>query len=268
MINGCQASLAWAIWATYHARWIILSADIILALGLEAIDGDFRPFSKEIAKLRPYSGHMATLEFIQELVPHRNFLESSSPKRVQDPYSYRCAGIVHGSVKDMLTYTWQQLETEINSVTDNPIVSQNPVKIVSNGNFHGMPIAMACDSLSMALTTLGNISEQRLAKLLMPQFNGGLPLFLAPQAGLHSGLMMVHVTASSLANENQVLCHPASTHNLPTSADQEDHVSFATWSARKLNLTAKNTSRILACELTATLQALRLQNKEKDLKNP
>jgi histidine ammonia-lyase len=175
--------------------------------------------------------------------------------KVQDAYSLRCIPAVHGAAKDALNYVWRVLETEANSSTDNPLVFATENKVLSCGNFHGEPVAMAMDFAGMAISVIANISECRIEKLINPAMSG-LPAFLAPNGGLHSGHMIVQVAAASLVSENKILAHPACVDSIPTSADKEDHVSMGTIAARKFQQILGNAEKVLAMELLSATQAI------------
>jgi histidine ammonia-lyase len=177
--------------------------------------------------------------------------------KVQDPYSLRCIPQVHGASRDVLKFVRQSLETEMNSVTDNPLVFPQSNQILSGGNFHGQIIAIAMDALSIATAELASISEQRIEKLINPALSD-LPAFLTRKGGLNSGFMIVQVAAASIVSENKTLCHPASVDSIPTSADKEDHVSMGAWAARKAARVVLNSRRVLAMELLSAAQGVEL----------
>lgn len=258
LINGCQVMTALGLLALNKAIGLVKLADVIGALSLEALKGSRNAFDPLISAVRPHLGEIKTASNIRKVLTESTEIGLSHQgcDRVQDAYSLRCMPAVHGAVKNTLRYLETTLITEANSATDNPLVFAEAHKILSCGNFHGMPVALSLDFAAIALTTLGSISEQRLAKLINPAMSAGLPAFLAPEGGLNSGHMITHVVSAALASENKVLSHPASCDSIPTSADKEDHVSMGTIAARKLDQVIKNVTYILANELLSGTQAL------------
>ncbi|MCX7674891.1 MAG: histidine ammonia-lyase [Bdellovibrionaceae bacterium] len=260
LINGCQVMTALGLLELAMAIDLCKWADIAGALSLEALRGSRKAFDPLITAVRPHRGEIITASNLRKLLGEQSAigLSHAQCERVQDAYSLRCMPAVHGAVKDALKHLERVLVTEANSATDNPLVFAEQEKILSCGNFHGMPVALALDYASMALATLGSISEQRLAKLINPAMSAGLPAFLTPQGGLNSGYMITHVVSAALVSENKVLAHPASVDSIPTSADKEDHVSMGTIAARKLGQIVQNVSYILTHELLAACQGLDL----------
>ena len=183
--------------------------------------------------------------------------------RVQDAYSLRCTPQIHGASKDAIEYVMNKINIEINSVTDNPIIFANEEEIISGGNFHGQPIALSFDFLGIALSEIANISERRLEKLVNPALNHGLPAFLVNHGGLNSGFMIVQYSAASLVSENKVLAHPASVDSIPSSANQEDHVSMGTIAARKARDIMENARKVIAMEILSAAQAIDLRGKKR-----
>jgi len=260
LINGCQVMTAIGMLALNKAIRLVKLADVIGALSLEALKGSRNAFDPLISAVRPHDGEIKTASNIRKILSDWSEIALSHKDcdRVQDAYSLRCMPAVHGAVKNTLRFLEKTLIIEANSSTDNPLVFPNANKILSCGNFHGMPVALALDYATIALTTLGSISEQRLAKLINPAMNAGLPAFLTPEGGLNSGHMITHVVSAALVSENKVLAHPASCDSIPTSADKEDHVSMGTIAARKLDQVIKNVTYILANELLSGTQAIDL----------
>jgi len=258
LINGCQVMTAIGMLALYKATGLIKMADVTGSLTLEALRGSRSAFDPLISAVRPHEGEIKTASNLRRILTEKTEIALSHIQcdRVQDAYSLRCMPAVHGAVKNTLRYVEKTLLTEANASTDNPLVFADVSKILSCGNFHGMPVALALDYAAIALTTLGSISEQRLAKLINPAMSAGLPAFLAPDGGLNSGHMITHVVSAALASENKVLSHPASCDSIPTSADKEDHVSMGTIAARKLDHVIKNVTYILANELLSGTQAI------------
>lgn len=258
LINGTQFMTTLAAFAVEEAKVLFHSADIITAMSLGAIRGTLKAFDERVHKIRPHLGQQLSAKRIRELYLETDpIMESHADcERVQDAYSFRCAPQVHGAALDALHYVESKVNIELNSVTDNPLSFENG-DMVSGGNFHGEPIAMAMDFLTIAAAEVGSISERRTEKLTNPNMSG-LPAFLTKEGGLNSGYMIPHVVTAALVSENKVLSHPASVDSIPTSADKEDHVSMgpiAAWKARRV---LKNLSHILAIELLAACQGLDL----------
>ncbi len=240
-------------------RRLVRIADLVAAMATDALRGTDSAFDARVHALRPHPGQRASAANIWQLMQGSGIRDShrQGDVRVQDPYSVRCAPQVHGAVRDLLTDVETKLVIEMNSVTDNPLIFPEEGDIVSGGNFHGEPMALAADVLALAVSELGAISERRMEKLTNTAFSG-LPPFLTADAGLNSGFMMAQVTAAALASENKTFCHPASVDSIPTSADKEDHVSMGMGAALKLQPVVANTYRILAIELTAAAQGIDL----------
>jgi histidine ammonia-lyase len=233
---------------------LLKMADIICGMSLEAFQGSVNPFDPRFHQLRPHPGQAAVAANIRSLLVDSEILESHrNCGRVQDPYCLRCAPQVQGAVRDALTYAAGVVETEVNSVTDNPLVFDNG-DILSGGNFHGEPLALALDFAAIALSELASISERRTYLLL--EGHAGLPKLLMRETGINSGFMMPQYTAAALVSENKVLSHPASVDSIPTSLGQEDHVSMGSISALKLLQVYRNVEAVLAVELFTAAQAL------------
>ncbi len=259
LINGTQASTALALDALLTADQLLTTGVLVGALTLDAARGSDAPFDPRIHQLRGQPGQ------IDAATAYRALLEGSAIRnshltnddRVQDPYCLRCQPQVMGACLDQLRHAAAVLLREANAVTDNPLVffGDGPPELLSGGNFHAEPVALAADGIALALAEMGAIAERRVA-MLVDSAISGLPPFLTPEPGLNSGFMIAHVTAAALASENKSLAHPASVDSLPTSANQEDHVSMATFAARRLWDMADNTGAILAIELLAAAQGL------------
>ncbi len=261
LINGTQISTALAVAGTIEARNLAKTADIAVALTLEALRGSVRAFDPRIQQVRPHPGQMAVSKNVNQLLEKSEILPShANCGKVQDPYSLRCAPQVHGAVRDTLGHVTLVLEREMNSATDNPLLFPDTATILNGGNFHAEPVAFAADFAAIAVAELANISERRIENLVNPDLSG-LSAFLAKDPGLNSGFMIAQVTAAALVSENKTLCHPASVDSIPTSAGKEDHVSMATWAGRKLLEVTANVKRVLAIELVAAAQAIDLQGK-------
>jgi histidine ammonia-lyase len=259
LINGTQAMTALTALAAVAARRLVRTADLVGALSTEALRGTDAAFDSKLSALRPHPGQQASAANLWRLIQGSEIreLHRENDVRVQDPYSIRCMPQVHGAVRDVLRDVESKLTIEMNSVTDNPLVFADEGVIVSGGNFHGEPIAMAADFLAIALAELGAISERRIEKLTNAA-HSGLPPFLVEEAGLNSGFMIAQVTAAAAAAENKILAHPASVDSLPTSADKEDHVSMGMGATLKLQQVVVNTRRILSIELLAAAQGIDL----------
>ena len=261
LINGTQAMTAVGAIALYDAVVLAITADAAASMSIEALRGIPDAFRPCLHQARPHQGQMECAEFISRLLEGSRLVSAPGELRVQDAYSIRCIPQVHGATRDVLEYVRKVINTEINSVSDNPLVFPDG-QVISAGNFHGQPVALAMDFLSIAAAELGNISERRIERLLNPALSG-LPPFLAVQGGINSGFMISQYTAASLVSENKVLSAPASTDSIPVSASQEDHVSMGTIAARKARAVVKNVARILAIELMCACQALEFQGAEK-----
>jgi histidine ammonia-lyase len=245
--------------ALLEAHTLIRSADVIGALTLDTLLGSFVAFDPRIHQARPHPGQIVSARNLKKLIQGSELNKSHADcGRVQDSYSLRCMPQVHGAVRDALVHAERVLCIEMNSATDNPMIFAESGDVLSGGNFHGQPVAQTADFTTIALAELGAISERRTERLVNPQLSG-LPPFLVKEGGLNSGFMMVHVTAAALASENKVLAHPASVDSIPTSANQEDHVSMGVTAARKASVVARNVARILSIELLCAAQALDLR---------
>lgn len=261
--NGTAAMSGVAALSICEGKLMLDIADAACALTLESICGVPDAYDEKIHKVRPHAGQQLAAQRIREFI-NGSKLINSVENRVQDSYSLRCSPQVHGAIRDALKYVERTIDTEINSVTDNPIVFTENNQILSGGNFHGEPVAIAMDTFGIAMSELANISERRTAKLLDTSTNEGLPMFLikADKGGLHNGLMIPQYTSASLVSENKVLAHPASVDSIPTSANQEDHVSMGTTAARKGNQILQNLKYVLAIEFLTNTQALDFRNKD------
>lgn len=256
LLNGTQFMSAHAVSAILRARRLSLLADKIGALSLDVFDGRIEPFNYKVNAVRPHPGQLATARAVRAHLQDSELIVRDKV-HVQDPYSFRCMPQVHGAFKDALAYVGQVIETEINSPTDNPTIFPDDDIIVSAGNFHGEPIAIPMDYLSIAVAELGNISERRVYRLISGA--RGLPHFLVAKPGLNSGFMIPQYAAASIVNHSKTMCWPASCDSIPSSQGQEDHVSMGSNSATKLCRIVDNTERILAIELFNSMQALDLR---------
>ncbi len=253
LLNGTQFMSAYGVWSIIEAQRLSECADCIGALSLDAFDGRIEPFFDQVHLIRAHKGQLTTARRFRQLLDGSELI--ARPKRhVQDPYSFRCIPQVHGASKDTIDYTQSVLTTEINSTTDNPTIFPDEDLVVSAGNFHGQPIALAMDFLAIALAELGNISERRTYKLISGARE--LPKFLVAKPGLNSGFMIPQYTAASIVSQSKGLCMPASVDSIPSSQGQEDHVSMGSNAATKLFRVVRNTERVLAIELFNAAQAL------------
>ncbi len=257
--NGTQAMTAIGALAVHDARRLADIADIAAALSLEALKGKATPFNERVLAARPHTGQSISGRNIRIMIAGSRLVDRvdhDTHEKVQDSYSLRCAPQVHGASRDAIEYVAGVVGKEINSATDNPLIFPQTNEIFSAGNFHGQPVALAMDFLGLAVAELGNISERRTAKLLDSHHNCGLPAFLAGDGGVESGLMIEQYTAAALVSENKVLIHPASGDSIPTSANQEDHVSMGTIAARQTRQILRNVERVLAIEIHCAFEAL------------
>ena len=257
--NGTSFMTAVASLNIKKVENLINWADRSLAMSLEALRGTLSAYEERVHLLRPYHGQLLTAAHVRKLCQGSQLVgPNNNYNSVQDSYSLRCSPQVHGAVRDNFDYVRRVVEIEINSATDNPIVFTDTAEAVSAGHFHGEPIAIAMDCLSIAVSELANISERRTAKLMDPSTNNGLPAFLIAlgKGGLDNGFMIAQYTAAALVSENKVLAHPASVDSIPTSANQEDHVSFGTIAARQCRDIISNAERVVAIELMCAAQGL------------
>mgnify|MGYP000923343058 FL=1 len=259
LINGTQMMGAVGGLALADALRAARLADITASLTLEALQGLSAAFDPRIHALRPHPGQALVARNILALTEGSELVDRARPPRVQDAYSLRCIPQVHGAARDALDHVRQVLEREFNAVTDNPLLFPEEGEVLSGGNFHGEPLALALDYLGIATAELASISERRLERMVNPQLSCGLPAFLVEEGGLNSGMMIVQYTAAALVSENKVLAHPASVDSIPSSANQEDHVSMGAHAARKARKIADNTLAVLAYELLAAAQAVALR---------
>jgi len=254
LINGTQLMTSYGAFVLERSLNLRKAADIVAAMSLEALQGSAAPFDERIHQIRPHPGQTSVAANIRQLLEQSEILDSHRDcGKVQDPYSLRCVPQVHGASRDALDYASGVVEVELNSVTDNPLVFANG-DILSGGNFHGQPLALALDFAAIALAELASISERRTYLLL--EGHDGLPRLLMADTGVNSGFMIPQYTAAALVSENKVLCHPASVDSIPTSLGQEDHVSMGSISAIKLLEVMNNVEQVLAVELLTASQAL------------
>ncbi len=265
LINGTQVMTAVAALAVWDAEILWESANITAALTLEALEGILDAFDPKIHAARPHSGQMDVAQQIRLLTTGSTFVAGKQRLRVQDAYALRCIAQVHGPSGEAITYVKKVVEIEMNSATDNPLIFPEEGEVLSGGNFHGQPVALAMDFLGIAVAELANISERRLERLVNPNLSG-LPAFLTPDGGLNSGFMIVQYSAASLVSENKILAHPASVDSIPSSANQEDHVSMGTIAARKARSILDNSVHVVGMELLAACQGVDLRKGTEQLR--
>ena len=265
LINGTQVMTGIGALAIYDSLNLLKLFDISAAMTMEALNGITDAYIPDIHEIRPHQGQMDTAANMLRLLAGSQRVTKGGEVRVQDAYSLRCVPQIHGASKDAVNYVRSKVEIEINSVTDNPIILAEKDKAISGGNFHGQPMALSFDFLGIALAELANVCERRIERLVNPQLSGLVP-FLTERGGLHSGFMIAQYTAAALVSENKVLAHPASVDSIPSSANQEDHVSMGTIAARKAREIYFNASRVAAIELFAAAQGIDLNEKSKGKK--
>ncbi|SEF55295.1 histidine ammonia-lyase [Caloramator fervidus] len=255
LINGTQVMTAIGALAVYDAMNLLKASDIIAAMTVEALRGITDAYYHRVHEVRPQKGQLKCAKNLLKLLEGSSLTTRQGQLRVQDAYTLRCIPQIHGASKDALEYVKKVIEIEINSATDNPLIFEDEMKVVSGGNFHGQPVALAMDFLGIAMSEIANVSERRIERLVNYQLND-LPAFLTKNGGLNSGFMIAQYTAASLVSENKVLAHPASVDSIPSSANQEDHVSMGTIAARKARNIIYNVSRVLGIEYLAAAQAI------------
>lgn len=260
LINGTQVMTSIGAHTVYDAINLMKHLDIAASLSMEALNGIICAFDPRIQEVRGHLGQINTAKNINKILKNSTSITKQGELRVQDPYSLRCTPQVHGASKDTLNYVKEKVEIEMNAVTDNPIIFPMANEVLSGGNFHGQPMALPFDFLGIALAEMANISERRLERLVNPSLNNGLPAFLVENGGLNSGFMIVQYSAASLVSENKVLAHPASVDSIPSSANQEDHVSMGTIAARKANEILGNVRKVVAMEILTACQGIDLRD--------
>lgn len=260
LLNGTQFMSSYGTWLVMHAQKLSLWADIIAAASIDAFDGRIDPFHHLIQEIRPHNGQITTARIIRETLAGSEII-AGKKEHVQDPYSFRCVPQVHGASRDAIQYVSEVILREINSVTDNPTVFPDEAMIVSAGNFHGQPLALALDFLSIAVAEIGNISERRTYQLIGGK--RGLPNYLVATPGLNSGFMIPQYTAASIVSQSKQFATPASVDSIESSQGQEDHVSMGANAATKAYRIYCNTERVLAIELLTAMQALEFRHPKK-----
>lgn len=263
LLNGTQISTALALAAAFRTEYVLAAVLVAGAMSSDAVKGSDTPFDERIQRVRGHGGQIAVAGILRELM-HDSEIRASHVvcDHVQDTYSIRCQPQVVGACLDVLRHVCNVLQTEANAVTDNPLVFADSKVVLSGGNFHAEPVALAADYLALAIAEIGSLSERRTA-LLIDSHLSGLPAFLVKEGGLNSGFMMAQVTAAALVSENKSHAHPASVDSIPTSANQEDHVSMATYAARRLHDMLDNVSHIVAIELLAAAQGVEFHRPKK-----
>lgn len=262
LINGTQAMTAMGVIAYLEAEKLAYQSEVIASMTIEGLRGIIDAFDEDIHLARGYKEQVDVAERIRTHLKDSQLTTKQGEIRVQDAYSIRCIPQVHGATWQTLNYVKEKLEIEMNAATDNPLIFDNGEKVLSGGNFHGQPIAFAMDFLAIAVAELANISERRVERLVNPQLND-LPAFLSPEPGLQSGAMIMQYAAASLVSENKIFAHPASVDSIPSSANQEDHVSMGTIGSRHAYEVVKNTRRVLSIEAICAMQAAEIRGKEK-----
>lgn len=266
LLNGTQVSTALALAAAFRTENLLAAALVAGAMSSDAIKGSDTPFDKRIQNVRGHGGQIAVAGVLRQLMEGSEIRASHvSCDRVQDPYSIRCQPQVVGACLGVLRHVSKVLQTESNAVTDNPLVFADSASVLSGGNFHAEPVALASDYLALAIAEVGSLSERRIALLIDANLSG-LPAFLVQAGGLNSGFMMAQVTAAALTSENKTLAHPASVDSIPTSANQEDHVSMASFAARRLHDMLDNVGHVVAIELLAAAQGVEFHRPQQSSK--
>lgn len=263
LINGTQVMTAIGALAAYDAKNLMKTADIVAAMTAETQRCILKAFDPKVHELRGQIGQIKSARNLLRLLSGSGLSSERIGGKVQDAYSIRCIPQVHGASRDAIGYVYDVVTREINAVTDNPVIFPEEDEVISGGNFHGQPVALALDFLGIALSELANISERRIERMVNPQLNYGLPAFLTKHGGLHSGFMITQYAAASMVSENKVWAHPASVDSIPSSANQEDHVSMGTTAARKARMILDNAEKVIGIELFAAGQAIWLSDEEK-----
>ncbi|MGG0656673.1 histidine ammonia-lyase [Rummeliibacillus pycnus] len=262
LINGTQAMTAQGVVAYIEAEKLACDSEWIAAMTIEALRGITDAFHPAVHEARGYKEQVDVAKRMRDWLKDSELTTVQGELRVQDAYSLRCIPQVHGASWQVLSYVKEKLEIEMNAATDNPLIFDDGETVISGGNFHGQPIAFAMDFLKIAMAELANISERRIERLVNPQLNEGLPPFLSPEPGLQSGAMILQYSAASLVSENKTLAHPASVDSIPSSANQEDHVSMGTIGARHAYQIIKNSRKVLAIEAICAAQAVEYRGVE------
>jgi histidine ammonia-lyase len=263
LINGTQAMCAVGVLALYDILEMTRTADILAAMCYEAQLGIKKAFDLKVQEVRGHQGQMDVAKNLLALLEGSRLALDANPPKIQDAYSVRCAPQIHGGSREALRYVRDLMSREINAATDNPLIFVDDDEVISGGNFHGQPVAIAMDTLGIAAAELANVSERRIERLVNPALSYGLPAFLCQKGGLNNGFMIAQYAAASMVSENKIYAHPASVDSIPSSANQEDHVSMGATAARTARMIADNTRKVLAIELFTECQALYLRGVEK-----
>ena len=263
--NNTSAMTSVASHVLFDTNWVLNLSDMCVALSLQALRGTDRAYDPRIQAVKPHQGQILAAKNVRDFLKGSTFIDRT---RVQESYSYRCVPQIHGAIREAVEYARKVVTTEINSVTDNPIIFADKNDVISGGNFHGEPVAIAMDTLGIALSEIANISDRRIAALYDPSTSNGLPAFLVVNGGLNSGFMILQYTTAALVSENKVLAHPASVDSIPTSANIEDLVSMGTIAARKAKEILENVKDVLVIELMSSCQGIdiRLKQEKKNIK--
>jgi len=263
LINGTQAMTSVGAFVLYDATKLAKLANLSLSLTMESLHGIIDAYDPRVHLVRGHKGQIMAAEHVRNILEGSGNITRQGEERVQDAYSIRCAPQVHGATFDALEFVKEKVEIEMNAVTDNPIIFADDGVAISAGNFHGQPLALPFDYLGIAIAELANISERRLERMVNPSLSNGLPPFLVQNPGINSGFMIVQYSAASLVSENKILAHPASVDSIPSSANQEDHVSMGTIGARKAQSILENTRKVIAMEFFTACQAIDLKKAHK-----
>ncbi|MBO4879879.1 MAG: histidine ammonia-lyase [Clostridia bacterium] len=263
LINGTQIMTSIGCLAVYDAMQLTKVADIACAMTAEALLGIKKAYDPKVHAVRGHKGQMDCAANMLTLLEGSGLAHDTIPGKVQDAYALRCTPQIHGASRDAIKYVYDAVTREINAVTDNPIIFPDEDEAISGGNFHGQPMALAFDFLGIALAEFANVSERRIERLVNPALSFGLPAFLSENGGLNSGFMITQYSAASMVSENKVWAHPASVDSIPSSANQEDHVSMGTIAARKARMILDNAQKVLGIELFAASQGLFLRGDKK-----
>ncbi|MDY3869306.1 MAG: histidine ammonia-lyase [Pyramidobacter sp.] len=254
--NGTAALTGLGALAVYDAFQLAKTADIVGALSVEALHGVPYAFDARTHGLRPHAGQVAVAQNIRRLIEGSEIIDKYKGARVQDAYSLRCMPQVHGASRDALSYVRKKIELEINAVTDNPLIFPETEDVLSGGNFHGQPIALPMDFFTIAVAEFGSISERRTARMVDKSLSNGLPPFIINDSGVNSGFMITQYTQAAVVSENKTLAHPASVDSIPTSANQEDHVSMGYWASLKATRVLRNVEKVLGIEALSACQGI------------
>lgn len=262
LINGTQIMTAIGVNVLWDALTLVKTADIATALTGEALNAIKKAYDPKVHELRGHRGQIDTAENLLRLLDGSENSKDINPYKVQDPYSLRCIPQVHGASRDAIHYVYKAVTKELNAVTDNPLIFPDQEEVISGGNFHGQPMALAFDFLKIAVSELADISERRSERLINPQLSEGLPPFLTKHGGVCSGFMIAQYSAASMVSENKIYAHPASVDSIPSSGNQEDHVSMGTTAARTAAMIMDNAQKVLGIELFAATQAIWLRGEK------